>query len=269
MDHQDLEHHAQRWLTASPLNCVKLEKSGREIRLFDEPVFGCARADDPLFDSFRQPQVIGPHFLPPREWLAEGKTVISFFLPFSEAVRSSNRGQPSMPGEGWLYGRIEGQQLVKALCEAIAQWLREAGFAAVIPSSSERFWTVSEPDESGLSFTSNWSERHVAYACGLGTFGLSKGLITERGMAGRFGSLVTACPLPSTPRAYTQVYENCIRCGKCADRCPGGAISLEGGKDHSLCLAYQRTFLHQVQPRFGCGLCQTDVPCECSNPRRA
>ena len=32
-------------------------------------------------------------------------------------------------------------------------------------------------------YISTWSERHAMYAAGLGTFGLSKGLITKKGMA--------------------------------------------------------------------------------------
>ena len=39
-------------------------------------------------------------------------------------------------------------------------------------------------------YASNWSERHVAYVCGLGTFGC-QGLITSKGLAGRFGSIIT------------------------------------------------------------------------------
>ncbi len=39
----------------------------------------------------------------------------------------------------------------------------------------------------------------MAYISGLGTFSLSKGIITEKGMAGRLISLVTNAALPPTP----------------------------------------------------------------------
>ena len=43
---------------------------------------------------------------------------------------------------------------------------------------------------------------HAAYLCGLGTFGLSRGIITKPGMAGRFGSimktLIKRFPAPAT-----------------------------------------------------------------------
>ena len=82
------------------------------------------------------------------------------------------------------------------------------------------FWT-----EETSRFTSSWSERHVAFVCGLGTFGLSKGLITEKGICGRFGSVVTTAELPRTERPYTGIYEYCIQCRACARNCPVGAIS--------------------------------------------
>lgn len=261
-----LEVCAAAFVQESALNHVTIETTGREIRLFDEPLMGFASARDALFDEYLRPGVIGPHYRKPEEWLTGAKTVFSFFLPFTEEVRAANRAQQAEPGQEWLYGRIEGQRFVFALCEALRQELEHMGFAAVTPSASEAFWTVSEPDENGLSYTSNWSERHAAYACGLGTFGLSKGLITEKGMAGRFGSLVTAAEIAPTPRAYTQVYEYCIRCGKCIRRCPGHAITLENGKDHHQCLQFQRTIMPRLLPRFGCGLCQTDVPCEHTKP---
>ena len=152
---------------------------------------------------------------------------------------------------------------MEALSLRLLQALQEAGFEAVAPSLSPDFWTVSEPETpDGPAFTSNWSERHAAYACGLGTFGLSKGLITRRGMAGRFGSLVTSWQTLPTPLEYDGPYDWCIR----ATRCPGGAISLEQGKNHHLCLTYQTAILPQCRPRFGCGLCQTGVPCESARP---
>ena len=56
-------------------------------------------------------------------------------------------------------------------------------------------------------YGSMWSERHVAYVCGLGTFGLSKGIITRRGMAGRFCSLVTELELDADIRPYQGLYD--------------------------------------------------------------
>lgn len=38
--------------------------------------------------------------------------------------------------------------------------------------------------------------------CGLGIFGLSKGLITSKGIAGRFGSIVTELQIIPNEREY-------------------------------------------------------------------
>lgn len=85
------------------------------------------------------------------------------------------------------------------------------------------------------AFTSRWSERHAAYISGLGTFGLHKGLITERGTCGRFVSVLTDLPLTPTARPYTGLYDYCTHCGACVRRCPVGAISQETSKDHVAC----------------------------------
>ena len=115
-------------------------------------------------------------------------------------------------------------------------------------------------------FSSNWSERHVAFVSGLGTFGLSKGIITERGMAGRFCSIVTDMELPVTERAYKEIYEWCIFCGKCVKRCLVGAITLENGKNHIPCSKRINESKIKYAPRYGCGQCQTAVPCEAQKP---
>lgn len=95
-------------------------------------------------------------------------------------------------------------------------------YSAVYPAADSRFGMLTQ-------FASNWSERHVAYICGLGTFGLSKGLITKKGIAGRFGSVVTSAVLPVTQREYSNPFEYCTMCGKCAINCPAHAIDTEKG----------------------------------------
>jgi epoxyqueuosine reductase QueG len=129
---------------------------------------------------------------------------------------------------------------------------------------------------------SNWSERHIAYAAGLGTFSLSDGFITERGIAHRCGSVVTSLELPSSPRTAKGPYTNCLfyvneKCGVCIERCPAGAIT-EKGHDKARCGQYLRDIGYnpeQFRQGYdleksvaGCGMCQTKVPCEAVNPVR-
>lgn len=121
---------------------------------------------------------------------------------------------------------------------------------------------------SQAAFTSRWSERHAAYISGLGTFGLHKGLITERGTCGRFVSVLTDLPLPPTPRPYTGLYDYCTHCGACVRRCPVGAISQKAGKDHVACAYFVDWTMALYAPRYGCGKCQVGVPCQSRNPRK-
>ena len=81
------------------------------------------------------------------------------------------------------------------LCLYLKSELEKEGNRSIIPSLDARFWSKTKFDPESqhpdVSFTSIWSERHIAFICGLGTFGLSRGLITRKGICGRFGSLIT------------------------------------------------------------------------------
>ncbi|OON88526.1 4Fe-4S binding protein [Pyramidobacter sp. C12-8] len=241
---------------------------------FDRPLIGIAAADDPLFEKFKSAEVVGPWHLSPRDWLPEARSVLSFFFPFSERVRASNRIAPERTSLEWLYGRIEGQEFLSSLLDELCAWLQAQGVRAVAPSRDSRFRVARGgqgtlagfPGVSADTYASNWSERHVAFAAGLGTFGLSKGLITEKGMAGRLGSVVVDAQIEPTSREYDAVYERCIQCGACVRRCPAHAISLRQGKKHPLCAAYLATQKRKYAPRYGCGKCQTAVPCEFRSP---
>ena len=39
-------------------------------------------------------------------------------------------------------------------------------------------------------------------------------------------------------------------------------ISLENGKDHLICSKFLKTTKEKYKPRYGCGKCQINVPCE-------
>ncbi|MBQ0080024.1 MAG: 4Fe-4S binding protein [Alistipes sp.] len=157
----------------------------------------------------------------------------------------------------------------------IEEWFEKRGLKAFSPYASDRFRYVFEPgtadniENKKLSFTSNWSERHVAYISGMGTFGLSKGLITKRGVSGRYGSVITNVDFPITKRDYEGLYDYCTMCGKCIEQCPANAISFENGKDHHKCSSYFDTVRIKYAPRFGCGKCQVTTPCERGIPTKA
>ena len=80
------------------------------------------------------------------------------------------------------------------------------------------------------------------------------------------GSVIVELDLEPTKRLYQEIDEYCIKCGACIDRCPPRAID-ETGKNNEICSCYQQKMLASYSPRYGCGKCQTAVPCEDRNPK--
>ena len=271
MNRDQLLTWIQDYVQTSPRNQVmESEAISPEhigLKFYDLPIMGVARAEESLFLRLQEPQAIGPHFLLPTQWLTNAKSVVSFFFPFTQQVKEANvREKFDVPAAQWLYARIEGQMFLNKLGQDLLQYLKSQNIQAVVPAIDPRFWSHTLPQEEGQpAFTSNWSERHVAFICALGTFGLSKGIITHLGMAGRLFSVITDLKLEPDVRPYTDIYEYCIRCGLCIKNCPAMAIS-EQGKDHILCSAFLEETRKTYAPRYGCGKCQVSVPCESKIP---
>ncbi len=234
--------------------------------MYEAPLLAFGDASDPFFEELRRPDVVGPHHMMPRDFLPAARTVIAFFSPFSEDVRRSNDELPVEPSSMWLHARIEGQAFIRSLSEHLVGLLRQAGHEATAPLTDPKFWSKTG------EYTSNWSERHAGYACGLGTFGLCKSLITVQGAAGRYGSIISSLALPCDGRPYAGVYEYCTMCGACQRRCPAHAIDkargADAGKSHPVCSAFVGETSRKYAPRYGCGKCQVGVPCERRAPGR-
>jgi len=239
------------------------------MKIFEAPLFGYAAANDPIFTEFKKPGIIGSHFMLPAEWMAGAASVVSMFLPFTERVREANRKSFDQPADEWLHARIEGHAFQRKICGFIIDLLEEEGYSAMAPMIDSRFSSkspITANKEEQDFYTSNWSERHAAYAAGLGTFGLSKGLITAKGVAGRYISVITSIPYEATSRPNTGIYGYCIRCGACVRNCPAKAITLEKGKIHYTCSEFVNATAVKYNPRYGCGKCQVGVPCESTAP---
>jgi epoxyqueuosine reductase len=273
----------QEFAANSPLNRLQ-HIDGSPI--FDAPLVGVADGYDPLFEQYKA--IIGPFHLTPLELIqqavGEGRSashndlatlrVICWVLPTNDTTRQSNRNESTGPSERWHHTKFYGETFNDALRNQVVTWLQEQGYLAVAPLLSPVYL---ERKKSQL-LTSSWSERHALYAAGLGTFGLSDGFITPRGMAMRCGSVITNLPLAVTPRIYATHTQNCLHydkgaCGKCIARCPAGAIS-NAGHDKVKCQHYLDVTLKPVRIRYNvdtitCGLCQTGVPCEACIPARS
>ncbi len=248
---------------------------------WDTPLVGFSRGDDPVYEDIKA--AIGPFYWTPLDIfrqtfpelriMSDQLTVIAWVLPQTKATRMDNRKETKYASERWLRSRKFGEDFNVKLRRHIVSLLTEAGFEAVSPQISP-FWSVKESPQSGLSST--WSERHTAYACGLGTFGLCDGLITPVGKAVRCGSVVARFATPPVSRPYSGHHEYCLffsngTCGKCIARCPAGAVTAKG-HDKVKCQSYLETVTSKQAREvygleaYGCGLCQTKVPCESRIP---
>jgi len=265
----------ERFVGESPLN--RFPESDEPY--FGAPLVGFASAGDELFNDFKR--IIGPFHLTPDELLqgslgagVRAASVISWVLPITRPTRESNRPEVRFPSRAWAMTRSSGEQFNGALRRHLTAWLTEQGYRAIAPQLSP-LWR--EFADTPVGMASAWSERHAAFAAGLGTFSLNDALITPGGIAHRLGSVVTDLTLPPTPRAYPHFRHNCLYyrdggCGLCIDRCPVGALSREG-HDKNAC----REYVYQTVPAAvareygvtatGCGLCQTRVPCEAGIPK--
>ncbi len=251
-------------------------------RAWDEPLVGFSGGDDPLYDEFKNH--IGAFYWTPEEIFsltfpeagasAAELTVISWILPQTEATKRDNQLEQRFPSERWTRSRSFGEQFNIELRKHLLASLQAAGCQALAPELSPlKQSAISE--RYGLATT--WSERHAAFASGLGTFGLCDGLITAAGKAIRCGSVIARIKLTPTVRPYQDHHAYCLyyakgTCGKCIVRCPVEAISTEKGHDKEKCRAHtQGTAWDYVKTTFGidtygCGLCQTGVPCESHIP---
>ena len=252
-------------------NSVYLESEGVTVPVLEPPLVGFAPADDPLFTLYPDPEVIGEDFRPPRDWMRSAESVAAFFFPFSPEVRRRSREETALTCPAWNAAYGGNFKLVDAFLDILVPRLEAEG-AAVFqpnrdPSLVRKAHTVLRGGEEDHHYSVSWSNRHAMFAAGLGTFGIHRHLITEKGCCGTTASFLTDAKLTPTPRNYTDVYEYCIRCGACMDRCPAGAISLEYMRNLKKCAAQGGL----IRERFGsgfCGKCLTGIPCEDRNPSR-
>jgi epoxyqueuosine reductase len=265
----------------SPNNSIR--NSANE-KAWDEPLVGFSRGEDPLYQYLKED--IGRFYWTPIEifQLAFPKTtvtpdeltVVSWVLPHTESIKAELRKQTTTPSEKWIRARHYGGEFIDELSLNVADLIAFSGYQAVIPSFLKENKETQSSARYGMS--ARWSERHAAYVSGLGTFGLCDGLITAKGKAMRCGSVIARMQIPATPRPYKDKdhHAYCLfyakgTCGACASRCPVGAVT-KSGHDKKACVSqYGPTNAYAIKlglPKeaYGCGFCQTGVPCESRIP---
>ena len=285
-DDMQLENDPAEWIRSFVCDYTATS-SGNSLRnsvdekAWDEPLVGFAGGDDPIFQQYKD-GLVGPFHWTPLEIFtlafpdvsikAEELTVVSWILPHKEEIKADLRKNTKTPSEKWIRARIYGEEFNEELRKHLATSLAESGHPAVAPILSPNF----KMDSSGpFGMASTWSERHAAYAAGLGTFGLCDGLITAKGKAIRCGSVVARIRVPATPRPYEDHHAYCLFyakgiCGQCTERCPAGAVT-KTGHDKMACMKQCLDTIRYAEKEYGlkgygCGFCQTGVPCESRIP---
>lgn len=124
----------------------------------------------------------------------------------------------------------------------------------------------------------NWSERHIAFACGMGSFGLNGALITNYGCTLRLISFITDAKFDKYSKPVEDIYANCLyfqreKCGKCIKKCPVDSITSEKRVIEN---CYEREYIKNKEKAIeiygkgvtACGLCMSGVPCSFTNPMK-
>lgn len=224
--------------------------------LWRTPLVGFADASDPYILNL--PILIVKEHKLPQDFMESPQVVISYFLPFQPELAKTNVGiedHSASPAWAEAYGITN--TMIERLNRELADEILSMGYRAAVPEKVGKL--------PGL-LVSNWSQRHLAYAAGLGTFGINNMLITERGCCGRYGSIVADIPVEKTG-AIKQ--ENCLfkrngSCKKCIKNCFAGALSEEGfdrKKCSTACLKNREKYGVNV-----CGKCDVDIPCAFISP---
>ncbi|MBQ0079130.1 MAG: epoxyqueuosine reductase [Eubacterium sp.] len=254
-----------------------------DAKMYDEPLIGIAAASDSYFEFLKEH--IGSFYWSPAEAFAlkygdapgsDKLCVICMAFPQTEETKNMQNSARLFPSDNWVVSRGEWEPMMREFSGKLESRLEAMGIRSASIDLRPEFH---REDSENLGIASLWSHRHTAFAAGLGTFGLSDGFITEKGIAVRFTSIIVEADMDITDRGDRGPYDWCLyynsgKCGACVARCPVDAISREHGHDKQICLDYEDEAIAKYWPPhiergdyiFGCGLCQAKVPCRDKRP---
>ncbi len=219
-------------------------------RFWRKPIVSFCSADD----TEVLPKIVPGHLVA-EEVMPHARSIIVYFIPFSEKVVASNV-YGIKPSRLWAEAYVATNKLIDRINAALTEKLGKLGYAATGIRATHNF------DE--VSLLSRWSHKHVAWLAGLGSFGMHTQIVTAKGCSGRLGSLVTEAELS----ADVGDEEYCDLCGECIDRCPYGALS-DASLDRKLCyeVLLRNMELYPLKADV-CGKCVCGVPCSLKGKRR-
>ncbi len=221
-----------------------------------KPLVGFCDAED--VEKLRR---VIPNHLMPDDILKSARSVIVYFVPFTEDVVKSNVGG-TYSSKLWAKAYVETNGMIVRLNEFIARKLENFGYKSATIPPTHNFNEV--------DLLSDWSHKHVAYLAGLGTFGVHTLIITEKGCCGRLGSLVTSAEFEYGEALEEEfcLYKRGLKCLKCVKRCVFGALTERGLNKHRCYdILLENDRFHSDLPLTDvCGKCCCGVPCDLRKP---
>lgn len=274
LDLADTFGFLETWLRAAP---PEFRRSDGDV-IYRGVIGRAQRADHPAFG--RVAAHIPGHWTPAAAFGAgdtgaapEALSVVSLAFLMNTRSVAENAAQADYPALSWYETRQQWNTFHPETARRYIAWLAARGMRAVCPPFAPGFWASLG---NGRPHGSAWSERHVGWACGLGTFGLQGAFITDDGVCLRLMSFVVAAPWAAYGEPDPDPFGGCLHhrdgsCGVCADRCPSGGVTRQG-RNIAACRetvgvrngAYARNTLHL--DAYACGLCMTATPCALCRP---
>lgn len=226
--------------------------------IYRTPLVGFGSADNPLFEKLRD--IVAKDHLIPEDFIHNAKSIVSFFIPFKQDIIINNMNHSYVSKE-WAITYIDTNKLINEVVQKMKEKLNNMGINVSDNPAKLGF------DRSKL--LSQWSQRHVAYICGLGTFGINNMLITEVGCGGRYGSFIIDKELDYTPTIEDEYcpWKKDKSCGVCIESCPVGALT-EQGYDRFKCFemcSEVNNYYNDLEECDVCGKCLTG-PCAFEKP---
>ena len=215
---------------------------------FRGPLLAVSDAADRRYEGLKS--IIGPHHLLPEDMLPGARTVVSFFIPFTKAVVDANRQDP-LVAETWARTYVACNKLINRTSQGLMALLEGHGNRAATVAATHTY----DP----ATLLAAWSHKSAACIAGLGEFGRNHLIITEKGAAGRFGTVFTDAVLAGAPAVSQQ---RCLHhlgkgCDFCVRACPVDAFGsgvLDKHGCHGQLIATNERF-EALEKCDSCGKC--------------